>query len=294
MLQTIRTTLLISSTALFAAACTNMPMDGQNGAYYNTGGGYNTGAYNTASAAPSARIPEAGPLSTSAPVADNTSLVAASVPVAAAPQNVPAATAPQNVPVATVPQMPVPAATNNTTTTVAAVSNGSPYGTYAAAPAQSTPTYSNTATTNMVDYSQPQNTANDTYTSYGTGNTGTTTASNPATTNYYSDNSGYDTYASNNTGDGYTNTGNTTHSGGYTNTAAAGGSAIQVFASGSQAKAEQIRQNMISQGLPAVVDAVNGLYKVRVPYPNVSAARANLIRVRQTSGEAGAFVVAAR
>lgn len=278
MRHTIRTTLLLSSTALFAAACTNMPMEGQNTAY-------NTGGYNT-TPAPTGNVPEAGPLSATAPAVNNTAVVAANVPVAAAPQN---------IPVATVPQVPVPAATNYNT--VAAAANNNPYDTYAAAPAQTTPTYSNTPANTVVDYSQPQNTANNSYTNYGTGNaatpTNTAAATNPAVTNYYPDNSGYDTYANNNAGNnggGYTNTGNTGASGGYSNAAATGSSAIQIFASGSQAKAEQISQNIRSQGLPAVVDTVNGLYKVRVPYPDAGAARANLIRVRQASGEAGAFV----
>lgn len=266
MRQTIRTTLLLSSTALFAAACTNMPMEGQSTAY-------NTGGYNTAPA-PTSNVPEAGPLS-----ANNTPAAATyNADVAA---NVPVAAAPQNIPVATVPQVPVPAATNYNT--VAATTNNNPYDTYAAAPAQTTPTYSNAPANTVVDYSQPQNTANNSYTDYGTGNT--TAAANPTVTNYYPDNtgSGYDTYANNSAG-------NTGASGGYSNAAATGGSAIQVFASGSQAKAEQISQNIRSQGLPAVVDTVNGLYKVRVPYPDAGAARANLIRVRQASGEAGAFV----
>ncbi|CAA6817525.1 MAG: Unknown protein [uncultured Thiotrichaceae bacterium] len=277
MRHAIRTTLLLSSTALFAAACTNMPMEGQNTAY-------NTGGYNT-TPAPTANVPEAGPLSATAPAVNNTPLVAANVPVA---------TAPQNIPVATVPQVPVPAATNYNP--VAATSNNNAYGTYAAAPAQTTPTYSNPPANTVVDYSQPQNTANNSYTNYGTGNAAAptnTAAANPAVTNYYPDNTNYDTYANNNAGnngDSYTNTGNTSASGGYNTASATGSSAIQIFASGSQAKAEQISQNIRSQGLPAVVDVVNGLYKVRVPYPDAGAARANLIRVRQASGEAGAFV----
>ena len=63
-----------------------------------------------------------------------------------------------------------------------------------------------------------------------------------------------------------------------------------MFASVSQAKAERIRQDMSSQGLNAVVDQINGLYKVRVPYASENEARANLIKVRHASGESGAFV----
>lgn len=251
MRQTIRTTLLLSSAALFATACTNMPTEGQNTAY-------NTGGYNTAPAS-TGNVPEAGPLT-----ADNTPAAATYNTTMAA--NVPVA-APQNIPVATVPQ--VPAANYNPAATAG---NDSPYDTYAANAAAPDDYSDNT----MVDYSQPQSNSNDSYTSYGTGNT--TAAANPVTTYYPDNNASYDSYANNG------------NNGGYSNAAVSGGSAVQVFASGSQAKAEQISQNMRSQGLPAVVDMVNGLYKVRIPYPDEGAARANLIRVRQASGEAGAFV----
>lgn len=251
MRQTIRTTLLISSTALFAAACTNMPTEGQDTAY-------NTGGYNTAPA-PMNNVPEAGPLT-----ADNT-------PAAATYNTTMAANAPQNIPVATVPQ--VPAGNNYNNAAVTETNNNSPYDNYAAAPEQS----NNTG----VDYSQPQDNSNDSYTSYGTGNT--TAAANPVTTYYPDNNASYDSYANNGNN-------NMANNGGYNNAAATGSSAVQVFASGSQAQAEQISQNMRSQGLPAVVDMVNGLYKVRIPYPDEGAARANLIRVRQASGEAGAFI----
>ena len=76
-----------------------------------------------------------------------------------------------------------------------------------------------------------------------------------------------------------------------TSNASAGGSAaVQVFATVSRDKAERIRQDIASQGLPAIVDQVDGLYKVRVPYSTASQARANLIKVRSVSGTPGAFV----
>ncbi len=98
-----------------------------------------------------------------------------------------------------------------------------------------------------------------------------------------------DTYASNNNANSYYSGGNTaapanTYSGG------GGGAAVQVFASGSSSKAEQIKNSMSGRGLPAVVDNVAGLYKVRVPFGSEGEARANLARVRSASGEPGAFV----
>ena len=72
--------------------------------------------------------------------------------------------------------------------------------------------------------------------------------------------------------------------------AIAGGAAVQVFASGSRGNAEQIKRSMDSRGLNAVIDQVDGLYKVRVPFGSESEARANLARVRSASGQSGAFV----
>nr|CAA6799896.1 MAG: Unknown protein [uncultured Thiotrichaceae bacterium] len=266
--QTIRTTLLLSATALFATACTNMPVEGQNSSY-NTG--YNTAPQTTNN------VPEAGPLSATTPATTYTAPVA---PVATA-ANLPAATPPQNIPVATVPQVP----TANTTAAVS--NNNNAYSAYAA-----------TATNTAVDYSQPPANANNNYTNYAAVNTNTT-PNTAAVTNYYPDNSSYDNSSSSNSYDNSSNSnsydtyanGNNNAATNYSNAgAASGGSAVQVFATGSQAKAERISQDMRSQGLPAIVDRVGGLYKVRVPYSDEGTARANLIRVRQASGEAGAFV----
>jgi hypothetical protein len=258
MRQPIRTSLLLSVTALLAAACTNMPMEGQGTSYNN---GYTAPAT-------TGNVPEAGPLSDAAPAANT---------YAAAPavnNQVPAATAPQHVPVATVPQVPM-------ATAPVYDDNGSPYDVYAAS--SSAAPVTNYAAP-VVDYSQPQNqpqpNSNDSYTSYGP--PANTAAA--ATDNYYTDNSGagYDTYTSNNTGYSNTNT--------YAGSGGGGSAAIQVFATGSAAKAERIRQDMQGLGLPAVVDQVAGLYKVRIPYSDAGAARANLNRVRMASGESGAFV----
>lgn len=259
MRQFIRTPLLLSATALFAAACTNMPMEGQDTSYNS---GYTSPTVTN-------NVPEAGPLSET--TAANT--------YAAAPvtNQVPAATAPQPVPVATVPQVP---AANYTPP----VDNSGGYDVYAAgnaAPVNNYDNYAAPAAPATVDYSQPQAqpqaSYNDSYTSYGPVNTAAANTNTYAPVN--TNTATYDPYANSGGGAAYTNT-----------YASAGGAAVQVFATGSAAKAERIRQDMQSQGLPAVVDQVGGLYKVRIPYGDEGAARANLIRVRQVSGESGAFV----
>ncbi|MEZ5535849.1 MAG: SPOR domain-containing protein [Thiolinea sp.] len=255
MRQPIRTSLLLSATALFAAACTNMPMEGQDTSY-------NTGY--TSPVASGNNIPEAGPLSDPEP-ANTTGYNYTATPTYTAP--VPAATAPQPVPVATVPQVP----DNSGGYDVYAANNTAPVANYA----EPVVDYS------QPQYNQPQTTAyNDSYNSYDTSNTAT----------YYPQSGGdsytTDTYANNDAG--YDTSYNNTNT--YANASVGGSSAVQVFATGSAAKAERIRQDMQSQGLPAVVDQVGGLFKVRVPFQDEGAARANLARVRLASGEAGAFV----
>ena len=228
----------------------------------------------------------------------------ASVPAAGAgiqhAANVPAA---NPTPVGTVPQVPAatgnvatasytpPAATNNTPP---AANGGSSYDTYAANTTSNTAgnnsynTYA-ASSNNSYNYatdSNGNNAANTSYTSYGTASASNSAAANTANTssnNYYAGaNTSYDTY-----------TNNTASSNNYatTSNASAGGSAaVQVFATVSRDKAERIRQDIASQGLPAIVDQVDGLYKVRVPYSTEGQARANLIKVRSVSGTPGAFV----
>ncbi len=249
--QPIRISLLLSATALFAAACTSM--DSQNSGYTD----YNSPVATT-------NIPEAGPLSDPAPAANH---------YAAAPAANP-------VPAATVPQ--VPAVTN----TPVANNTGSSYGIYAASDTNAAPVTTHEAP--VLDYGQPQPQPNynDSYTSYGPVNT---PAANTAMANGTNGtNTTYDTYTNNSYDTYTTNNGNT--GAGYNTNTAGGSAAIQVFATGSVAKAERIRQDMQQLGLPAVVDSVGGLYKVRIPYSDAGTARANLAHVRQASGEAGAFV----
>lgn len=147
--------------------------------------------------------------------------------------------------------------------------------------------YDTASTTNGggYDYSGGNN---DSYNSYGTNTAGNGGGANPA-------GSGGDYYAGGNTGNtgggsaGYG--GGDYYAGGGSNLGnSSGRAAVQVFASGSSSKAEQVRSSMASRGLTAVVDSVDGLYKVRVPFGNESEARANLMRVRSASGESGAFV----
>lgn len=69
-----------------------------------------------------------------------------------------------------------------------------------------------------------------------------------------------------------------------------GSHAVQVLASGSSSKAQQMRSQMQSLGLNAVVDNVGGLYKVRIPFASRDQASANLGRIRSLSGESGAFI----
>ena len=280
MKQPIRLGLLLSVTALFASACTPVPFENQNTASY--GGSYSAPTpaapalpMNTAVTTPVAPVPEAGPLSTNN--------YAATAPQTL-PANVPAANG-NPTPVATVPQVPA-------TNVAVANTNSSPYDSYAAnnTYAANTPvagsnaanntynTYAANANTSSganYDYSGTAASINNTYTSYGTGTAASTTNNYAATStgnNYYS--GGNDTYAAANT----------------SNASASGSAAVQVFATISQAKAESIRQEIASQGLNAIVDQVDGLYKVRVPYSNRSQAQANLTRVRHVSGTPGAFV----
>ena len=119
-------------------------------------------------------------------------------------------------------------------------------------------------------------------------------------------NDSYDSYgsntggSSNGGGDYYANSSSGGNSGGGDYYAGGGGggsigsssgrAAVQIFASGSSSKAQQVRSSMASRGLNAVVDSVDGLYKVRVPFGSESEARSNLMRVRSASGESGAFV----
>ena len=268
---TIRLSLLISATALFASACTPVPMENQSTPY-------GSGSYNTTPApavntnVSNAPVPEAGPLSETTYAANTPAQP--QYPTAAAPQ-VPAATA-TPTPVATVPQVPAATHTNvaaNTYNPPAATntSNSGPYDSYAA----------NTTATNTYDYSGTNAGTNggaaNSYTSYS--NTAPNTAN---------------TYAAANTNAGSSNN---YYSGGGASTApvtsnasASGSAAVQVFATVSQAKAERIRQDIASQGVNAIVDQVDGLFKVRVPYATPGEARANLTRVRHVSGTPGAFV----
>ncbi len=303
MKQSIRLPLLLSVTTILATACTPVPFEGQNnytyGNNYTTPTPYSAPTYSTPApatstvAANTAPIPEAGPLS----AATNTSTVPRAQTIAAAHHNhtngshthpgnthghthntanVPAAGIQQaaNVPAAnptpigTVPQ--VPAATGNVAVASyappAADNSAGSYDTYAANTTAGGSTYNTYAASNN-NYGADSN-------SYA--------ANTSSSNNYYAGaNTSYDTYTNSTTGNNYAPA----------STNSAGGSAaVQVFATVSRDKAERIRQDIASQGLPAIVDQVDGLYKVRVPYSTEGQARANLIKVRSVSGTPGAFV----
>ncbi|TXH67162.1 MAG: SPOR domain-containing protein [Thiothrix sp.] len=133
--------------------------------------------------------------------------------------------------------------------------------------------YDMAGTTGGYDYSGGG--SNDTYDSYSAN-----TSSN--------NNSGGDYYANNSSGN---SGGNDYYSGGGGGIGRSSGrAAVRVFGSGSSSKAQQVRSSMASRGLNAVVDSVDGLYKVRIPFSSESEARSNLMRVRSASGESGAFV----
>lgn len=142
--------------------------------------------------------------------------------------------------------------------------------------------YDTAATTNNggYDYSGGNN---DSYNSYGTNTNGANTGGN--TGDYYAGGSAGGNTGGNSGGDYYAG-----GSAGGNIGSSSGRAAVQIFASGSSSKAEQVRNSMASRGLTAVVDSVDGLYKVRVPFGNESEARSNLMRVRSASGESGAFV----
>lgn len=137
--------------------------------------------------------------------------------------------------------------------------------------------YDMAGTTGGFDYSSGN--SNDTYDSY---------SANPSSNN----NGGGDYYANNSSGNGGNSGGNDYYTGssGGSIGSSSGRAAVQVFASGSSSKAQQVRSSMASRGLNAVVDSVDGLYKVRIPFGSESEARSNLMRVRSASGESGAFV----
>lgn len=136
--------------------------------------------------------------------------------------------------------------------------------------------YDTAGTTGGYDYSGGNNDSYDSYSSNTGGNSGS---------------SGGDYYANGSSSGGndyYAGGGNS--GGGSSIGSSSGRAAVQVFASGSSSKAQQVRSSMASRGLNAVVDSVDGLYKVRIPFGSESEARSNLMRVRSASGESGAFV----
>lgn len=129
---------------------------------------------------------------------------------------------------------------------------------------------------------------NDSYNSYGSNTGNMNTGSGGGSSDYYA---GGSSGGGNNYGSGdYYAGGGSSGSGGGNLGNSSGRAAVQIFASGSSSKAEQVRSSMASRGLTAVVDSVDGLYKVRVPFGSESEARSNLMRVRSASGESGAFV----
>ncbi len=261
MKQPIRLILALSASALFVSACSTAPYDASSadgGSTYSSTGS----------------VPEAGPLTSGGAVGGSN--YAYTQPPVYQPQ------AP--APVVTAPVSPANTYAYNQPDA------GGTYDSYAAGGN----TGGNTGggydySANMdggntggnpgggYDYSASAGGGNDTYNSYGGG--GGDTYASTGGNNYYSG-------GGSNSGGGNNNYAASGGSGG----GGAGGAAVQIFASGSSSKAEQIRNSMASRGLNAVVDQVDGLYKVRVPFSSETEARANLIRVRSASGESGAFV----
>ncbi|MCB1619344.1 MAG: SPOR domain-containing protein [Thiothrix sp.] len=292
MKQQIRLMLALSATTLLISACSTTPTSQPDNGVMPYGSNY------------SGNIPEAGPLDGSS------ANVAGYVPPQGVPAPAPAAYAPTYaptpVPVMAQPQpqpMPVAAAPapaagytgydNYTGTTAPAPGNGG-YDNYA----NTTPDNTGSSGSGYDNYTGAAgNTGYDpssSYDSYGpvAGNTAPTYNTAPPS-NYSTP--GYDYSApGGNTGGGssyYTGGSSyTSGSGGYSGGSAGGSSAVQVFATVSQDKAQRLQQDLRSQGLNAVVDRVDGLFKVRVPFGSESEARSNLARVRSLSGEAGAFV----
>ncbi|HPE61209.1 MAG: SPOR domain-containing protein [Thiothrix sp.] len=298
MKQQIRLILTLSATTLLISACSTTPTSQPDNGVMPYGSSY------------SGNIPEAGPL-------DGSSSVSAYVPPQSVPTPAPAAYAPTYAPTPVMAQpqpqpMPVAAApapaagygSYDSYTGAPAANNGG-YDNYAnTAPAPDNTAYNNYANTAPA----PDNTAYDNNYAGAAGNTGydpsssynsygpvpgNTPTYNTAPPNNYST-PGYDYSApnSNTAGNSYYTGGDTYAGGGsnYSSGSAGGSSAVQVFATVSQDKAQRLQQDLRSQGLNAVVDRVDGLFKVRVPFGSESEARSNLARVRSLSGESGAFV----
>ncbi|PID49941.1 MAG: hypothetical protein CR991_04165 [Proteobacteria bacterium] len=297
--KSLRLSLILSTTTLFASACSTLPYD-ETATSNNEAVTYEP-SY-TANPPTQASIPQANPLTPA--------------PAQTQPQNNYQATAPVYTPP---PTYTPPVAHNSTydhydvTNNHYDSSNNSSYDTYGSAYQQgdSGDNY------NTADNNYHNQYANNSYNSYSNPPQQTSTPA-PANNNtsggiYDYSGSGYDTYntsqhAANDSYDSYSgnmtynnsqssNTNNyyagNTHSsnqGVAGNVGSSGGAAIQLFASGSSSNAEQARSRMASRGLNVVVDQVNGLYKVRIPFNSESEARANLDRIRSQSGERGAFI----
>lgn len=161
-----------------------------------------------------------------------------------------------------------------------------------------------------------QNASYNSNTTNTSGNTNTATE-NYSYANYGANNSGsgsyYDNYDSNNSqntsyqnsSNGYSGTGSyydTTTGSNYDynagnvgpvgNTAVlpGGAYAVQILATVSNGKASELQRQMESMGYPAVVDFIDGLHKVRIPYQSKSQAHANLDAIRSAANEPQAFV----
>lgn len=136
----------------------------------------------------------------------------------------------------------------------------------------------------------PQNTQNYSYANYG--NTGTSSGSYYDNYDSYSNqnnaqSSGSGSYYDTTTGSSYDYVGNNNTLG----AALPGGAyAVQILATISSAKANDLRRQMENMGYPAVVDYVGGLHKVRVPYQSKAQAQANLASIRAAANESQAFV----
>lgn len=180
----------------------------------------------------------------------------------------------------TMPNLSLPSTQQNNTT-VAGVPQALPNHNTGSSVGYQNASYNSNATTNNENYS---------YVNYGTNSSGSGS---------YYDN--YDSYSNqnNNNGGSYSGTGSyydtTTgssydYNAGNTPVLPGGAYAVQILATMSNGKASNLQRQMENMGYPAVVDFVDGLHKVRIPYQSKAQAHANLDAIRAAANEPQAFI----
>lgn len=134
------------------------------------------------------------------------------------------------------------------------------------------------------------------YANYGANNSGSGSyydnydSSNSQNTNYQNSSNGYSgtgSYYDTTTGSSYDYNGGTV---GNMAVLPGGAYAVQILATVSNGKASDLQRQMESMGYPAVVDFIDGLHKVRIPYQSKTQAHANLDSIRSAANEPQAFV----